>query len=82
MAGCSGNNEDFNCDRAYNPNGQARVFYACFKHYLTHLWGDFVARRVMPLMSYAGSLNPGLSIWKPLRNTFSLGSTSIRSWKV
>jgi len=46
LATLDGNNKSFNCGRAYIPNGQAWVFWHCFKHCLKALWGDLVTSRV------------------------------------
>ncbi|KAG7368905.1 MULE transposase domain containing protein [Nitzschia inconspicua] len=46
LATRDGNNKAFNCGVAYIPNGQAWVFWHCFRYCLKTLWGETVTKRV------------------------------------
>ncbi|KAG7371399.1 MULE transposase domain containing protein [Nitzschia inconspicua] len=46
LAACDGNNKAFNCGRAYIPNGQAWVFWHCFRYCLKVFWGESITNRV------------------------------------
>lgn len=46
IAGVDGNNQAFNCGRAYIPNEQTWVFQLLFNHALPRFWGSSICRRV------------------------------------
>jgi MULE transposase domain len=46
IAGVDGNNNAFNCGRAFIPNEQSWVFKLLFDHVLPNFWGRVIATRV------------------------------------
>jgi hypothetical protein len=46
IAGVDGNNNAFNCGRAFLPNEQAWVFHLLFHHVLPSFWGALISSRV------------------------------------
>ncbi|KAG7369893.1 MULE transposase domain containing protein [Nitzschia inconspicua] len=70
LATRDGNNKAFNCGRAYIPNGQAWVFWHCFRHCLKVFWGETITNRVS-LMCTDGDVQE----YQPFINNTGEGQT-------